>query len=113
MKKILLLAIFSIFIVTISLIASDSIQTAEIQTSAECKTCKKAIEKAVNRLDGLVKANLDIKSKILSIKFDNTLVSLDKIRETISNAGYDADTVKADPKAYSKLPECCKVDAHK
>jgi hypothetical protein len=28
----------------------------------------------------------------------------------INKAGYDADETKAEPKAYDKLPECCKVD---
>lgn len=26
----------------------------------------------------------------------------------VSQLGYDADDIKADPKAYAKLPKCCK-----
>jgi hypothetical protein len=33
---------------------------------------------------------------------------VEKIRIAITKSGYDADSLKADPKAFKHLPECCK-----
>lgn len=91
----------------------DGFTTAKIFTSAECGKCKKAIEKAVNRLDGIKSAVLDVDSRMFTVKFVNAEIDLSKIKSVINKAGYDADETKAEPKAYDKLPECCKVDGMK
>jgi periplasmic mercuric ion binding protein len=123
MKKYIAVAIAIISIISISLsvsfsqenkkdskIENSNLIKAEIKTSAICDMCKKAIEKAVNKLDGIEKANLNIKTKILSVSFDPNKTSLDNIRKSVSIAGYDADSLLADSKAYRKLPKCCKKD---
>ncbi|MFY8159783.1 MAG: heavy-metal-associated domain-containing protein [Candidatus Kapaibacteriota bacterium] len=91
----------------------DGFTTAKIYTTAECGKCKKAIEKAINRLDGIKSAVLDVDSRMFTVKFKNDEIDLAKIKTVINKAGYDADETKAEPKAYDKLPECCKVDGMK
>lgn len=90
-----------------------TIKVAKIKTSSQCDMCKSRIEKAVKKLDGIKSAVLDVPTKILTVKYDKNEVTIDKIRKTVSNTGYDADSVKAEPKAYKMLPNCCKVDVHK
>ena len=34
-------------------------------------------------------------------------ISIEKIRHIISETGYDADKVKANPESVQKLPKCC------
>lgn len=87
----------------------DGITIAKIQTSAECDKCKKAIEKAINRLDGVKSSSLEVESRIFTVKFKSEDISLDKIKSVINKTGYDADETKADSKAYDRLPDCCKV----
>lgn len=89
---------------------SNKIKTAEIKTSAVCETCKERIEGKVLKLDGVSEANLDVETKILTIKYDESKISLEEIRIAISKIGYDADDVKRDPKVYKKLPKCCRID---
>ena len=76
--------------------------------SAQCDICKDNITRALKKLKGLKSFNVDVDSKIVTVSFDNSITDLKKIRRAISSAGYDADNVKADPVAYSRLDACCK-----
>lgn len=87
----------------------DGFTIAKIQTTAECDKCKKTIEKAINRLDGIKSSNLDVESRVFTVKFKSDEISLEKIKSIINKTGYDADETKADSKAYDRLPDCCKV----
>jgi len=82
--------------------------TAKIMTNAECGMCKEKIEGALNFERGIVFAELDIPSKVVTVKFKNDVFTLDKIRVIVSELGYDADEVKANTTAQSNLPACCK-----
>lgn len=90
-----------------------TIKVAKITTTSQCEMCKARIEKAVNKLSGIKSAVLDVPTKVLTVKYDENDLTLEKIRKTVSKTGYDADSVKADPKAYKMLPPCCKVGGHK
>ena len=77
--------------------------------SMQCGTCKKNIETAVKKLDGIESINVDRKEKVAHINFDNSKVDLTKIEAAITAAGYDANDRKADPKGYEALDDCCKL----
>lgn len=103
-----LLFLFTYF-TSSNLIAADNNQTeVKIKTSAVCESCKARIEKVVNKMDGVVSSDLNLESKILTVKYDKTKISVDEIRNKIKDTGYDADQVKKDERAYKKLPACCK-----
>jgi hypothetical protein len=51
---------------------------------------------------------LDEKNMSITVYYNSKKTDLDKIRKAISQLGYDADDVKADPAAYEKLDGCCK-----
>lgn len=87
-------------------------ETIVIQTSAQCDMCKQSLEKTLAYTKGVKKSNLDLVSKSISVTFNPAKTSAEKIREAISNAGYDADSVPADKKAYEALPGCCKKGGH-
>lgn len=87
-------------------------ETVNIQTSAVCGMCKETITKALATLKGVKKVALNTDTKVVSVTFNPSLVKADAIRATISKAGYDADNIPADPKAYENLHSCCKKDAH-
>ena len=52
----------------IASIAFGQTKKAKIMTTAQCNMCKKTIEKAVNDLDGIELAELDVTSKKLKVK---------------------------------------------
>lgn len=83
---------------------------ATIKTSAICGMCKKTIEKALYALEGVEKAELDVVTKKVKVKYDPDQVDLNTLRQAISAAGYAADDVPARKKAFDKLAECCKME---
>ena len=101
-------AIMILFTTTVN--AQGKTSEVKIKTSSVCGMCKKTIEKALSHEAGVKKSSLNIETKVVTVNYDPKATSPDKIRSAISNAGYDADGVKADPKAYKGLDECCKKE---
>lgn len=73
----------------------------------QCES-KPLLEKEIMLTRGVKSVVIDGKAQTITVKYKPKRVTPDKIRTVISNAGYDADTVKANPKAYEKLDGCCK-----
>ncbi len=109
-KYLILISIFSFFYLSFTFSQQQNTSSAEIKTSAVCEMCKERIENKLNKLNGIVEANLDLDKKILFVRYDTTKVELKAIKKKITELGYDADEMKRDPKAYKKLPKCCKID---
>jgi len=86
------------------------IKEIKIQTSAICGMCEERLESNLAFEKGVKSVELDDKTKILTITYKTAKTDPDKLRTAISKLGYDADDVEADPKAYAKLPACCKKD---
>lgn len=82
--------------------------TVKILTSAQCDMCKDRIEKSVNKLSGIISADLDYETKYLTVEYNSEETEVDDIRKAVNRAGYDADSTKAEMRAYNKLPKCCK-----
>lgn len=109
MKKLILLVV-GIFIVS-NVFAQKEQKNTEIviiQTSAVCEDCKERIETALNYLKGVVYAELDLKTKKVTVKYKLAKVTLDQLKQKIAETGYDAGDVKATGEGLSKLPACCK-----
>lgn len=83
-------------------------EEVKIKTSAQCDMCKERIEKALAFEKGVKKANLDMTTKEVTVTYSPKKIKLEQVKQAIANAGYDADNVMADEKAYAKLPKCCK-----
>jgi periplasmic mercuric ion binding protein len=77
-------------------------EKAVIKTSAECAICEQQIEKLVNSLKGVKKADLNLETRELTVVFKPKKVSLTDIKTIISNAGWDADEMKAKNKHNGK-----------
>jgi len=88
---------------------SKKVETVDIQTSAVCDMCKELIiDKTLVFEKGLKFADMDVETGVLTVRYRNDKTSLEHIRNTISDLGYSADSVKADPIAYDNLHFCCK-----
>lgn len=103
----ILVAMMSVFNLSAQENKSKKSEKVVIKTSAECGDCKERIEEKLNYTKGIVFSELDYESKELTVKFKPTLISLDEIKKIVSDLGYDADEVKADPVEQKKLPACC------
>ena len=82
----------------------------KIKTSAECGMCKATLEKALAYEKGVKKAELNLETKEVTVTYNPKKTTPEQIKKAITNAGYDADEMKANPKVYQQLPECCKKD---
>jgi len=88
---------------------TKKVETVEIQTSAVCDMCKELIiDKNLVFEKGLKYADMDVETGILTVRYRNDRTSASHIRNLISDLGYSADSVKADPIAYDNLHFCCK-----
>lgn len=86
----------------------DMIQHASFSVSGNCDLCKERIEKAAKSVKGVNSAVWDTKTKKMHLEFDTMETSSDAIQKAIAQAGHDTEKEKADDKAYSALPGCCK-----
>jgi len=77
--------------------------------TAQCDVCKENITKALNKVKGIKSFTVDIDEKVVHINFDKTVTDINRIENAITMAGYAANDKKADPGAYSKLDDCCKL----
>lgn len=111
--------VFSIIVVMLAVLFASpqlhaqksKIDTVKIKTSAECNMCKTTLEKEVGLMKGVKYVNVDLASQTVTVAYNNTKTDPAKIRTVISNLGYDADDVKANNRARTKLPACCKPGA--
>ena len=86
---------------------STATKTETLKVSGNCDMCKARIEKAA-KIDGVSKAEWNAKSKILAVTYDPAKTNIDQVGKKVAAAGHDNEKVKADDKAYSSLPSCCK-----
>jgi hypothetical protein len=57
---------------------------------------------------GIVQWKMDLRNATIKIQFIPDRMPLDYIRTAIANAGFDADTIKAEPDSYKILPIQCR-----
>ncbi len=82
-----------------------------IKTSAVCQQCKDRLEKHIAFEKGVRAVSLDLETKELTVEFRTGKNTKEGLKKAVTKVGYDADELEADPKAYEKLPACCKKDA--
>jgi periplasmic mercuric ion binding protein len=100
------LIIFGIMLISFQYLLAQQVVT--IKTSAQCGMCKDRIEKALAYEKGVISSELSLDTKDVVVKYKESKTNPDKIREAIAKLGHDADNIAGDPKAYAKLPACCK-----
>ncbi|MFN5987355.1 MAG: hypothetical protein ACK42B_10790, partial [Chitinophagaceae bacterium] len=71
--------------------------------------CKNNIENAA-KAAGAMTAAWDKNTKLLTVTYNASSTSTDKMETAIANAGYDTEHHTASNEAYSKLEECCQYD---
>ncbi|MBL7937232.1 MAG: heavy-metal-associated domain-containing protein [Bacteroidia bacterium] len=122
MKKIKYLAIVCIAIamascgndakkeeVSASTITSNGITTSTFKVWGNCDMCKETIEGSL-KVEGVTKADWSTETKVISVAYDTTKITLDQIQKNIAVVGYDNEKYKGDNTSYNELPECCQYD---
>lgn len=76
----------------------------------ECPTCGKSLQAGLLKIKGVKMYELDDKQMTVTVYYNGQKTDAAAIRTAISNLGYDADEVKANPVAYENLDGCCKKE---
>ena len=87
---------------------AKKVNTVSFETSAICGSCKKRIEKELNYTKGIVYSELDLETKVLTVKYKTKVLDEAKIKKLVSDIGYKAGDVEPNKEAYNNLPKCCK-----
>jgi copper chaperone CopZ len=94
--------------------SNDKVKEVKFLTSATCAGCKANIEKAVIGENGVSSADLTLTDKVVTVKYDATKTSPDKIKAAIVKAGYKAELSKGGDCSKSckdmKNGKCCSKD---
>ena len=69
--------------------------------------CETRIEKTASAIEGVTKADYDLKANKLTVTYDEKKTSTDDIEKALAKVGHDTDKYKADDAVYNKLPGCC------
>lgn len=54
-----------------------------------CSHCVRAIETTLEKQDGIEEVTVDLKGNKVTVSFNETIITLVKIKEEIEEAGYD------------------------
>ena len=80
----------------------------------KCWACKERLdnyllkEKGPEGDAGILKWTINMNAATIRIQYVPDRINLDYIRTAINNAGFDADSSKAEPDSYKMLPPICK-----
>jgi len=90
---------------------ADGDKEIKIKTSAVCEMCKARLERNLGLSKGVKESDLNLKDKVITVKYNPNKTTPEAIKATILNTGYDADAQVANQKAHDKLPSCCRKTA--
>jgi mercuric ion binding protein len=107
MKK-TLISLITILMLSLQIVKAEDEKEVKIKTTAVCSMCKTRIERTLGLSKGIRESNLNLKDKVVTVKYNPKKTTPGAIRTIIVNTGYDADEALANKKAHDKLPDCCK-----
>jgi copper ion binding protein len=89
---------------------ATTVAQADIKVpTIQCESCVKNVKTALQELEGVKTASVDLKTKVAQVSFDPASLTLADLENAIAKAGYDANDTKRDSLAYEDLDACCKL----
>jgi copper chaperone CopZ len=114
MKKLIVFVLAVLALCTTSIAQKPAATSVNIKTKvycdhcSKCEFCQSRIEKKLLTLKGVKSVSMDVKNERIKVSFDPVKTTLQKIRDQINKAGYDADNQKAPELYVEQLDGCCK-----
>lgn len=81
-----------------------------LTVSGNCGMCAARINKAAKSVSGVVEADWNKKTEVLTVKFEKGQTNLEAIALEVAISGHDNDLAKANEETYQDLPGCCQYD---
>mgnify|MGYP001302391624 CR=1 FL=1 len=89
--------------------ADTGFVTEKFKVLGNCGMCKARIEQAL-KVEGVRYAVWDQETKIVTVKFNPKVVTLDELHQKCADVGHDTDKVRAKDEVYANLHSCCLYD---
>lgn len=67
---------------------ASEVKTLNVE-GMSCSHCENSVKKSVGALNGVSSVTVDLKAKKVTIEFDPERVSIETIKDTIEDQGYD------------------------
>ncbi len=114
MKKYIKLLLINIFVFcSFSVWAQNNkIQEVTIQSSIQCGECVERLDDAFADIWSVKSVEYNTDDQTIIVRYNAKKITVEEIREVISETGYDADDVPAQIDAYLELTECCRKGNH-
>lgn len=88
--------------------------TVEIKLpTLQCSSCSKIVTRALKSVKGVKEAKVNLGEKSARVIYFPDQTNIFEMTQAVSLAGYNANETQADSKAYSGLPDCCKISSAK
>jgi mercuric ion binding protein len=104
------LVLFFTVLIVFSSSSLRSQDTLTLRTSVICGMCKSKVETELGYVRGVRKVEVDLMARQVNIVYQARKISAQRLREILSEVGYDADEIKAKKEAYDQLPACCRKE---
>lgn len=78
-----------------------------------CGMCERRIEGALSNVKGVYSGDWDVDTKVMTVKYDDGIISLDDIKKKVAEVGHDTDKFRARDEVYDNLPGCCQYERPK
>jgi len=120
MKKCLLLILLSSaisFATKAQVMANRPVWVTIKSANLHCWTCRELLDRYLlvenksNMDNGMINWTYNLINGEIRVQYLPDRVNIEDIRTAMNNAGFDADTAKAEPSVYRKLPLSCKLAA--
>ena len=105
-----MLSLLALVFITVTTVTAQTEKTEKFEVAGNCGMCKTRIENAATSVDGVLSADWDKETKMITVKFDSDKVAIQKVDMAIAKVGHDTEMHKASDEVYDKLPGCCKYE---
>ena len=70
-------------------LSAGTLQTVTLEVkNMTCTVCPITVKKALEKVPGVINATVNFENKQAHVTFDDSLATVDKLREATANAGY-------------------------
>lgn len=88
-------------------------EKASFTVYGNCGMCEGKIEGALSEVNGVLWADWEQETLVMTVKYDPNVITLDEIKQKIADVGYDTDSHRATTESYEALHACCKYERPK
>ena len=75
--------------------ADTNVKELKIKSNPHCKDCKEKIETGLNKTSGVVSSDVDVASKVITVKYDADKTTEKSVRKAVTDLGFKADNMSA------------------